>query len=126
MKTQTEQTEWKTFKISYRGKSKRWKTHWQVSQDGRIRTWIPHTDKYEPVQPSLSGGNPGSRYLCLADNQYKYVHRIVAEAFIPNPNKYPAIDHIDGDKTNNHVSNLEWVTYRENSKRYWAKKQANK
>jgi hypothetical protein len=45
----------------------------------------------------------------------------VAEAFIPNPNNYPQIDHIDGDKTNNAVSNLEWVTNKENMQRSWNK-----
>lgn len=40
----------------------------------------------------------------------KTIHRLVAEAFIPNPNNHPHIDHIDGDKTNNVASNLRWVS----------------
>ena len=42
------------------------------------------------------------------------VHRIIALAFIENPLNLPEVDHIDNDRTNNHVSNLEWLTHKDN------------
>lgn len=45
-----------------------------------------------------------------------YIHRMVAETFIPNPENKPQVDHIDADRYNNHVSNLRWVTSLENSR----------
>ena len=43
-----------------------------------------------------------------------YIHRLVAEAFIPNPNDYPEVNHLDEDKANNYVKNLEWCTRERN------------
>ena len=67
----------------------------------------------------LKGGikKTGYRQVILSKNyknKYVNVHRLVAEAFIPNPNNYKEINHIDENKLNNNVSNLEWCTQKEN------------
>lgn len=46
-----------------------------------------------------------------------HIHRLVAEAFIPNPDNLPCIDHIDGNKLNNTVENLQWISRSDNCKK---------
>jgi hypothetical protein len=61
--------------------------------------------------------NPYCRVGLRKDNtqKAKSVHRLVATAFIPNPNNYPLVMHIDDNPQNNHVSNLQWGTKAMNS-----------
>lgn len=67
--------------------------------------------------------NPANGYLTVdlyKDNksQKVTVHRLLAEAFIPNPNNKPCIDHKDGNRQNNELSNLRWATFSENNSRF--------
>ena len=60
----------------------------------------------------------GYKQICLRKNKKQYtrkIHRLVAIAFIPNPDNKPVVNHIDEDKTNNRVDNLEWMTIKENN-----------
>lgn len=66
-------------------------------------------------------------YLCVCLYNFGikytiYVHRLVAETYIDNPRNKPCVDHIDGDRANNHADNLRWVTYLENNNNHITKK----
>lgn len=58
-------------------------------------------------------GNNGYYIVSLGRNNSKLLHRLLAEAFIPNPDKKPTVNHKDGNKLNNDLSNLEWATHKE-------------
>lgn len=58
----------------------------------------------------------GYHRVILKDKKKYYVHRLVSQLFLSNPNNLPCINHKDGNKLNNNVNNLEWCTYSYNTK----------
>jgi hypothetical protein len=72
----------------------------------------------------LKGGNQSGyrTYSLRKDGVQSQLlgHRLIAETFIPNPENKPQVNHKDGNKSNNAISNLEWVTKSENSKHAYA------
>lgn len=102
------------------------KLGYQVSNLGRVRSKDRKvTHKNETVQPwkgkilsqSLdSAGYPTVQFQHNSKHSMRMVHRLVAETFIENENQYSQVNHIDGDKTNNTVSNLEWVNHSMNQR----------
>lgn len=93
---------------------------YQISNFGRVKSLGRYSIQKHWVTEKLLNSHPNnSGYLdvSLYDNGkriHKKIHRLVAEAFIPNPNNLPEVDHIDTNKYNNHVSNLRWCTSSEN------------
>jgi hypothetical protein len=71
------------------------------------------------LKPMISTSGYVFFHLVKDKKKYtKYLHRLIGEIFIPNPDNLPQIDHIDGNKLNNDISNLHWVSISENRTAY--------
>jgi len=93
---------------------------YKVSSNGNVMSNGNYCDgrKYKPKVLIPNIDIHGYKYVTLyKDGKTKSVkiHRLVAEAFIPNPENKPCIDHIDTNRGNNSIGNLKWVTYCENA-----------
>ena len=89
---------------------------YEVSNLGRVRSMKRYYGVVGRIMPQTIQ-RKGYYAVTFHMNNKAYcrkVHRLVIEAFTPNPDSLPCINHIDGNKLNNHVSNLEWCTYQHN------------
>lgn len=92
---------------------------YQVSNLGSVRSLdridsIGRHRKAKILKPSFSRGYPYVNLCKKSKMQFYRIHRLVAIAFLPNPENKEEVNHIDGNTRNNCVDNLEWVTHSEN------------
>ena len=87
---------------------------YKISNCGRVKN-----TNNKILKPFDNGNGYKQVHLMKNGKRYvKYVHRLVAECFIANPNNLPQVNHINFNKSNNQVDNLEWVTNQENNNHY--------
>ena len=94
---------------------------YQISTFGRVRKKVKTKNGYDVLfmQPSKAKGERYYYIVKLSKNNKKtthFIHRLVAQAFIPNPDKLPQVNHKDENPANNCADNLEWCTTKENNR----------
>lgn len=87
-------------------------TRWSVNEEGQVRN--DETGKF--LKGTILHTYRYINFRWNGKQKNKSIHRLVAEAFLPNPNNLPCVHHIDGDRLNNRLDNLKWVSEQENVK----------
>lgn len=94
-------------------KKLKWFKYHEISENGDIRL-TENINKYKKGRVLVQISNDkGYKRIRLYGKMYS-VHRLVAEAFIPNPNNLPEVNHKNGIRNDNNVNNLEWCSHRDN------------
>ena len=86
---------------------------YQISNLGNVKSF-KSVSKNKILKPVLRKGYATVILRKNKVNKLHSIHRLIATAFIPNPDNLPQVNHIDGNKSNNNVDNLEWCTHLEN------------
>lgn len=89
----------------------------EINGNGEIKSLARNGTPCRVLKPSVgSNGYLKVSFRCFGKQYTKNVHRLLAENFIENPLNLPCVNHIDGDKLNNSLENLEWCSYSHNVK----------
>jgi len=87
---------------------------YQISNTGRLKRIYKNHERISSITKTTRKGYLRTCLCIDGVGNSQFIHRLVATAFIPNPNNYDFVNHIDGCKTNNNVENLEWCTNYQN------------
>lgn len=85
---------------------------YQISNLGRVKSL--KFEKHRILKIGITYNGYNVIYLKNINVKINLIHRLIAQAFIPNPDDKRTVNHINGDKTDNRIVNLEWATYSEN------------
>jgi len=105
----------------HKGDTEMWKklngfANYSINEEGQVRN-----DTTGQIKKPTANKANGYLYVDLYEGNKRTkrpIHRLVAEAFVPNPDNLPCIDHADGNRQNNAISNLRWASFSQNNSRF--------
>ena len=86
---------------------------YMISDKGRV--WSSLSGQFIKPKPMDREGHLGVSLMVNGERKYRYIHRLMAMMFIPNPKKHPIVRHLNDDRNDNSLDNLAWGTHRDNA-----------